>query len=96
MGPDCAVLIMLLVVSLLCAASWAATLGGFGGECNRQGVEETSALIPKTRLFLVYVALSAKKDDAFLNVFDKRVCFQSHVDAARLLIQERLMAPCLT
>lgn len=96
MGPDRAVLIMLLVVSLLCAASWAATLGGFGGECNRQGVGETSALIPKTRLFLVYVALSAKKDDAFLTVFDKRVCFQSHVDAARLLIQKRLMAPCLT
>lgn len=90
MGPDRAVLIMLLVVSLLCAASWAATLGGFGGECNRQGVGETSALIPKTRL------LSAKKDDAFLTVFDKRVCFQSHVDAARLLIQKRLMAPCLT
>lgn len=77
MGPDRAVLIMLLVVSLLSAASWAATLGGFGGECNRQGVGGTSALIPKTRLFLVYVALSAKKDDAFLTVFDKRVCFHT-------------------
>lgn len=61
MGPDRAVLIVLPVVSLLCAASRAATLGGLGGECNRQGAEKANALIPKPRSFHVYGALSAKK-----------------------------------
>lgn len=40
MGPDRTVMLMLPVVFLLSAASWAATLGGLGGECNRQGVEK--------------------------------------------------------
>lgn len=47
MSPGCARLILLPVVFLLCGATWAATLGGLGGECNQQGggKEKTMALL---------------------------------------------------
>lgn len=41
MSPGGAMLILLPVVCLLCTASWAATLGGLGGECNRARRRET-------------------------------------------------------
>lgn len=44
MGRERTVFIVLPVVFLLSSASWAATLGGLEGECNRQGVEKTNAL----------------------------------------------------
>lgn len=37
MIPGGAMLILLPVLCLLSGASWAATLGGLGGECSRQG-----------------------------------------------------------
>lgn len=36
MRPGDAMLILLPVLCLLSGASWAATLGGLGGECNRK------------------------------------------------------------